>query len=187
MDNKIKLIILDFDGTLADTRLAHCRSYVETLSEVGYSLCEEEYRQKYFGVRSYEFMSMIGITDRQEQERIRLRKVELYPKFFDSVKLNQPLWDFCQSFRTMGCKVWIVSTGSRENIENAMAHLGIRDGVDGIIAGGEIQNCKPAPDAFLQAMKNEGVTPSQTIIFEDSKVGLEAARLSGAAYMAVKL
>ncbi len=36
-------------------------------------------------------------------------------------------------------------------------------------------------------MRREGVTPRETLIFEDSAVGLEAARASGAAYIRVTL
>jgi beta-phosphoglucomutase-like phosphatase (HAD superfamily) len=35
---QLKLILLDFDGTLADTRYANADAYIEALSEVGISL-----------------------------------------------------------------------------------------------------------------------------------------------------
>ena len=41
--SEIKLILLDFDGTLADTRRANTLAYVATLREAGYTLTEEEY------------------------------------------------------------------------------------------------------------------------------------------------
>jgi HAD superfamily hydrolase (TIGR01509 family) len=36
-------------------------------------------------------------------------------------------------------------------------------------------------------MEREGVTPRETIIFEDSAMGLEAAKRSGAAYVKIIL
>ena len=36
-------------------------------------------------------------------------------------------------------------------------------------------------------MEIEGATPSETLIFEDSEIGLEAARRSGAGYFKVVL
>ncbi len=41
------------------------------------------------------------------------------------MRLNEPLWAFCRQFRADGGRVWIVSTGSRANIDNVMRHLGI--------------------------------------------------------------
>ncbi|WP_305155161.1 HAD family phosphatase [uncultured Alistipes sp.] len=198
MEGPVKLILLDFDGTLADTRRANALAYAATLREAGYPLTEEEYLGRYFGVRCDEFLRSYGIDDPAERERLRLRKIELYPAFFDTVELNRPLWEFCRQFRRQGGRVWIVSTGSRANIDNAMAHLGIggpetpearcpAGRVDGILAGPDVARSKPAPDCFLEAMRREGVTPRETLIFEDSAVGLEAARASGAAYIRVTL
>ena len=118
---QIRLILLDFDGTLADTRRANTLAYVATLREAGYTLTEEEYAAKYFGMRCNEFLTRYGIADPGERERLRLRKIALYPAFFDTVRLNRPLWEFCRQFRAQGGRVWIVSTGSRANIDNAMA------------------------------------------------------------------
>ena len=224
---QIRLILLDFDGTLADTRRANTLAYVATLREAGYALTEEEYAAKYFGMRCNEFLTRYGIADPAERERLRLRKIALYPAFFDTVRLNRPLWEFCRQFRAQGGRVWIVSTGSRANIDNAMRHLGItvaghragstgaatsgaagRDltGADeawlrtagtatidagtpthatvtpepgegpngsvyGILSGADVEHSKPAPDCFLEAMRREGCTPQETLIFEDSKSG----------------
>ena len=193
--SEIKLILLDFDGTLADTRRANTLAYVATLREAGYTLTEEEYAARYFGMRCDEFLTRIGIADPAERERLRLRKIALYPTFFDTVRLNR-----------------IVSTGSRANIDNAMRHLGIagpqavrrletpdedtsrkgerlpeENAVDGILSGADVARSKPAPDCFLEAMRREGCTPRETLIFEDSEIGLEAARRSGASYFRVKL
>ncbi len=192
---QIKLLLLDFDGTLVDTRRANGLAYIEALREAGYTLTEAEYNARYFGMRCYEFMADFGIADPAEREQIRRRKVALYPTFFDTVRLNRPLWEFCIAFRAQGGQVWIVSTGGRDNIENVMRHLqaqgevsgALAEETDGIIAGADIARSKPEPDAFLEAMRRAGCTPAETLIFEDSEYGLEAARRSGAAYVKIVL
>lgn len=184
---QLKLILLDFDGTLADTRQANARAYIEALGEVGITLSEEEYLERYFGVRCMEFMRSVGIAGDEEIARLRRRKIELYPRHFGSVVLNTPLWEWCRMMRRMGSKVWIVSTGHIDNIRNVMRYLKLEEGIDGIISGDDVQHPKPSPECFLRAMEIEGTTPAETIIFEDSQVGLEAARRSGAQYVAVRL
>ena len=186
-NSEIRLLLLDFDGTLADTRRANTLAYVAALGEAGYELTEEEYAARYFGMRCNEFLTQFGITDPAERERLRLRKIALYPTFFDTVRLNEPLWEFCRQFRTQGGHVWVVSTGSRDNIDNVIAHLDIGGGLDGILSGADVEHAKPAPDCFLEAMRREGCTPRETLIFEDSPIGIEAARRSGASYFVVRL
>lgn len=184
---ELKLIILDFDGTLADTREANAAAYVAALAEEGYTLTREEYLRRYFGMRCPEFMQRIGYTDPAVADRIRRRKIELYPQFFDTVRLNEPLWNFCCDFRRQGGRVWIVSTGQPDNLRNAMRYLGLDGYVDGLLTGDDVTDPKPSPEAFLRAMAAEHCTPSETLIFEDSEVGLEAARRSGALWIKVSL
>ena len=184
---QIKLIILDFDGTLASTEEANMEAYVAALAEEGISLDREEYRSRYFGMRCPEFLQEIGITNPEDMDRIRLRKIELYPTFFNTVRLNEPLWNFAQDFRAQGGKVWIVSTGQKDNIANAMHYLGIDEDVDGLLTSVDVADPKPSPEAFLKAMEIEGVTPAETLIFEDSPVGIAAAKACGAAYFKVVL
>lgn len=184
---KLKLILLDFDGTLVDTREANALAYIATLKEAGIHLTKEEYLARYFGVRCFEFMRMVGVTDPDKIKALRQRKVELYPNFFHTVKLNEPLWSWCKMQRATGVKVWIVSTGHRDNIANVMRYLRLESGIDGIICGDDVERPKPYPDCFLKAMEIEGVTAEETIIFEDSKVGIEAARQSGALYSIISM
>lgn len=184
---QIKLLLLDFDGTVANTGRANAVSYIETLREVGVEIGLEEYRHKYFGMRCPEFLASLGFSDPEQMARIRRRKVEIYPSHFDLVTLNRPLWDFVQAFRRSGGRALIVSTGHPDNIANVMRHLGIEQQIDGIISGDEVRRPKPDPECFLLAMEREGVTANETLIFEDSEIGLQAAKASGAGYFKVDL
>ena len=61
-NSEIRLLLLDFDGTLADTRRANTLSYVAALGEAGYTLTEEEYAANYFGMRCNEFLTPVSYT-----------------------------------------------------------------------------------------------------------------------------
>ncbi len=180
-----RLLLLDFDGTLVDTRQANYRAYRDVLNEIRTRLDEETYFREYFGMRCGEFLRRMGFTDSYEIDRLRRRKIEIYPEHFHTVRLNEWLWGFAQDFRKNGGKVWVVSTGQTVNINNVMKHLGLEAEIDGVITGADVIDSKPSPECFLKAMAAEGVTPQETIIFEDSVFGLEAAHKSGAQYVKV--
>ncbi len=180
-----ELLLLDFDGTLVDTRQANYRAYRDVLAEINHPLDERTYFNDYFGMRCGEFMRRMGLQDSYEIDRLRRRKIEVYPQHFDTVRLNEWLWNFAQSFRAQGGKVWIVSTGQTANILNVMKHLQLEDKVDGILTGADVKDSKPSPECFIKAMNRVGVSPEQTLIFEDSVHGLEAAKKSGAQYVKV--
>ena len=58
----------------------------------------------------------------------------------------------------------------------------ITDLFDLVLTHDDIMNSKPNPEGFLKAMEYFEATPEETIIFEDSDVGLEAAEKSGVFY-----
>ena len=50
-----------------------------------------------------------------------------------------------------------------------------------------MEKSKPDPEGYLKAMEHFGVTPAETMIFEDSGPGLAAAKASGAAVFKVEV
>ncbi|MFI3301659.1 MAG: HAD-IA family hydrolase [Rikenellaceae bacterium] len=180
-----RLLLLDFDGTLVDTRQANYRAYRDVLGEVQFGLDEERYLTEFFGLRCGDFMRRLGFTDSYEIDRLRRRKIEIYPQHFGTIVLNEWLWGFAQAFREHGGKVWIVSTGQAMSVRNVMDYFNLTDKVDGIMTGADVMDAKPSPECFIKAMNREGVTPEETLIFEDSVFGLEAAQKSGAQYVKV--
>ncbi len=57
---------------------------------------------------------------------------------------------------------------------------------DHIITLQDVKHAKPHPWPYLQAMQHLGLGPRETLIFEDSAPGLEAARKSGARVIEAK-
>jgi len=76
-----------------------------------------------------------------------------------------------------GKKVGLVSTS--RNAEAVLQQAGIRKLFDVIVSGREAMAmglaAKPAPDTYLKAVDLVGSTPSRSIAFEDSIVGVQAA------------
>lgn len=181
---QIKLILADFDGTLFDTQKANFLAYQEVLKELGYTLTPGEY-DAVFGLRLKEFMKRIGITDPATVEQIRQQKKKVYPRYFEYIRCNRILLDFMVKFRASGCKTGLVSTAQRHNMINILEYFNIMNLFDSIVSGNEVAKAKPDPFAYLHAMKKLNVTPGETLIFEDSETGIEAANRANAAYIVI--
>lgn len=180
----INAIITDFDGTLVDTFEANLRAYQKAFQAVGLEITAEQY-QKCFGLRFDRFMSRMGIFDDSITNKIRALKANFYPRFFDYLKPNLSLLELVRSYKELGGKTAIASTARRENLMNVVRYLGIEDCFNLIYTGEDVKNGKPSPDIYVKTMDELGVTPSETLIFEDSPVGIEAARASGAKYLII--
>lgn len=175
----IRLIISDFDGTLVDTFEANLRAYQKAFNRVGLYLAAEEYR-RYFGYRFERFMMAMAISDENVRAKIRESKKELYPQYFRFLKPNNSLIELITTFRSMGGKTAIASTARKENLMNAINYLCIADKFDLILSGIDVKQGKPSPEIYNKTMEKLGVSPEETLIFEDSDVGVQAAKASGA-------
>lgn len=175
----IKAIITDFDGTLVDTFEANLRAYQKAFGDVNMSLTAEKYREC-FGYRFERFMMAMAVQDDKTADYIREAKKEYYPQYFEFLKSNNSLIGLMESFHAMGSKTAIASTARKENLMNVVNYLNLADKFDLIFAGVDVKQGKPSPEIYLKAMETLGVKPEEVLIFEDSPVGIEAARASGA-------
>lgn len=74
----------------------------------------------------------------------------------------------------------IVTTASKKNTNDILNYFAVADFFDLVITQEDMINKKPDPEGFLMAMNHYNVSTENTIIFEDSDIGIEAARASKA-------
>jgi len=83
-----------------------------------------------------------------------------------------------EHFRAKGLKTAVNSSSKNTRLVLDQSGLGpLFDAVvDGTLAAREHLPGKPAPDTFLRAAELVGATPSETAVFEDAVVGVQAGR-----------
>ena len=181
-----KLTCFDLDGTLFDTNLVNYYAYKKALEECSFILDKEYYISKCNGRHYTEFLPVITNNAPKEIiEKIHARKKELYPEFLDKAIVNEGLFQIILGLRSNGCKTVVVTTASRKNTIDILSYYKKLECFDDLITAEDYINKKPAPDSFIEAMKRFNVNATETIIFEDSDVGIEAAQNSGASVFVV--
>lgn len=175
----IRAIITDFDGTLVDTFEANYAAYCLAFKRYGLEITKEQYRQC-FGLRFDAFMNVMKIEDADLRSNLKSEKARVYPQCFSHLKPNTTLIEFIRKAKASGVKTAIASTAQRGNLMNVLQHMHLDDLFDIIIAGDAVKKGKPDPEIYLTSMSLLEVTPSETLVFEDTEVGLQAAEQSGA-------
>ena len=181
---KTKLIISDFDGTLVDTKEANFQAYKEVLSHFDFLLTKEIYHQV-FGMRLKEFMHYININDPFIIEQVRNMKAQIYPQYFELIRINTPLLEFIALMRLNGVKTALASTAQKDNVFNLLNHINQSQLFDLIVTGANVVKAKPDPECFLSIMAYFNCKAEETLIFEDSFVGIKAAIQSRAQYIQI--
>ena len=184
---KHKLAIFDLDGTLFDTKNVNYMSYKYALNKCGFnSDMNYEFFRDFCNGNNYKvFLPKIaaGISE-AEMEKVHIVKKEAYADYLDRAVRNDYLFDLIESLHD-DYIIALVTTASRKNTTDILDKFGVLTVFDIIITQEDVKNTKPNPECFMLAIEKANVSTSDTIIFEDSDVGIEAARLSGAGYVKV--
>lgn len=75
--------------------------------------------------------------------------------------------------------VGVATNSPRHLAEDALRAVGLRDAVDVLVTSEDVVRPKPAADPYLTACGVLRVEPGRTMAFEDSPVGVQAARAAG--------
>ncbi len=78
-----------------------------------------------------------------------------------------------------GVKVAVVSGSPGPDIERILTRLGIRDRVCAVVSSDDCFHGKPHPEGYLRALDLLGVSAADAAAFEDSEVGVAAAKEAG--------
>ena len=82
-------------------------------------------------------------------------------------------------------KIALVSASARQNIEAVMNNTGLYIYFDTIVCAEDVKFFKPDPESYLLGARKLGVEPAECVVFEDSRVGVLAAKNAGARVVGV--
>jgi len=170
----MKLAIFDMDGTLFNTNEINYNAYKKALEPFGVSLDYEFFCSNCNGRHYKVFLPVLLDDDLEKVEKVHNLKKQYYSKFLNKVKINSHLFEIINRIKE-NYKIALVTTASKKNTMDILEFTNKKDVFDLILTSEDIKNAKPDPEGFLLAMKNFNANPSETIIFEDSNVGLDAA------------
>ena len=176
-----KLIVFDLDGVLLDSCRVHYDALNQALREIiGREISLEDHQTGYNGLSTRAKLRKMGI-DGSSSEMVYLRKQELTLQSFKAIRPSERLIHMMEGLRAAGIRVVCASNCIKQTVETVLANLGILDMFDAVFSNEDVSSPKPDPEIYIRAMKAMNASPDETIIFEDSYVGLRAAVASRAA------
>lgn len=180
--SQIRGVIFDLDGVLTDTSELHYLAWKQIADEIGVPF-NREANDKIRGLpRRETLLEILGdypVTEAQIQEMME-RKNRHFLKLIQNITaadLLPGVKNLLQELQASGMKVAIGS--SSKNAQTVIERLGIADQLDVVADGYSVSQPKPAPDLFLFAAAQLGLSPSQCVVIEDAGAGVEAAISAG--------
>jgi beta-phosphoglucomutase len=172
-----KAIVFDFNGTLSDDEPVLLAVYQELFAEQGRPLTEAEYYEQIAGHTDEEMFSRwLGHADPALIEQ----RVDRYIARVSDGSTVDEATRAAVRFAAARGPVAIVSAAVRREIDAVVDAAGIGDSIALIVSQDDVVNGKPHPECYLTAARELGVEPGGLLVFEDTDVGLTAARAAGA-------
>lgn len=173
-------LIFDCDGTLADTMPAHYRAWLSLLGKFNIPFPEP----RFYAMGGMPTASIIRVlageagVEVTDVDAMVHEKEQTFLTFLDAVEPIEAVLMVAAAHRGK-LPIAVASGGYRDTITRTLDRLNVRDWFDAIVTAEDTARHKPEPDVFLEAARRLGVEPTKCVVFEDTDIGLEAARRAG--------
>jgi HAD superfamily hydrolase (TIGR01509 family) len=178
----VRAVAFDFNGTLSNDEPLLARVYQEQFAELGRPITEAEY-----------FEYLAGHTDEEMYTRwfghadlaLIQDRIDRYNRLAaDGHTVDEEMRDAIR-FAAARVPVAVVSAAARSEIDPVLDAADIRDALAVIVSQDDVANGKPDPECYLTAARVLGVAPGELLVFEDTDVGVAAAKAAGARVVAL--
>lgn len=175
-------------GALIDTEGYQYKGWVEVLKPFGLSLTTEDYFS-YAGKSGEaiekELLNRFGL--RLKKGLLLKRKENLLLDWFRKRRIKPIAHSksLLRNLKSKGLKIGAASSGSLEEIKLKLERAKLMGYLEVIVSKQHVARSKPYPDIYLLAAKKLGVKPRECIVFEDTSIGVDAAKRAGMRCFAV--
>jgi HAD superfamily hydrolase (TIGR01509 family) len=179
----VKVVVLDVDGTLMDTNYLHTEAWARAFEEAAHRVPRAMLHEQ-VGKGAALLISEF-VEDEETIEKIQ----DLHSEFYGELQeYGHPLpgaKELISSLKERGYEVWFVTSAKDEELEHHMQELEAEDRIDGVVNSSAVENPKPAPDIFEEALRRAGASADETVAVGDAVWDVEAAREAGIRTVAV--
>ena len=174
-------LIFDLDGVVIDSMPTHTLAWERYLESNGIDPSNIEARMH--GKRNDDLVrDLFGahLSDAAVFEH-GAAKERLFREMIGAT-LEQKLVPGIREFLAEASKTVPLAVGTNaepDNVDFTLNGAGIRQYFRAIVDGTQVARAKPTPDVYLRGAELLKVDPANCIVFEDSPVGIEAARAAG--------
>ncbi|MBQ3994244.1 MAG: HAD family phosphatase [Erysipelotrichaceae bacterium] len=180
---KLKAIVFDFDGTIADTEGFYADNFFEVMA--GYGIhCDAEDRVKTLGYGPDEKVAMmkkkyqVKLDSPAIAAAFRKMNADRFPEDGSHLIFNdvEDALDYCKK---QGYALYICSNTDSTKVKKITRQMGIIQYFDDIV-GKDISGArKPSSDPYRFMLKQYGHQKEEMAAIEDSRTGVASARGAG--------
>lgn len=178
----IKAVIFDMDGTMINNMAYHQKAWKQFCINHGLEMTDKEFKEKISGKKNNIIFQVVFGKELTPDEikKFTEEKEELYQQIYkDDIREIEGLSNLISLLRQKGLKLAIATTAPKTNRDFGLKALGLTNAFDVILGDEDVTCGKPHPEIYLKTAEKLEVEPEECLVFEDTPVGVEAAKNAG--------
>jgi len=177
---KIRAAIFDLDGVIVNTVPLHFKAWKKMFEGYGHKFTMKDYLGKVDGRPRLEGAAAI-LTELGPEEIKKAGDIKqgYYLELLDSepIEIFKSSVRVIEELRQRGIR--LAAASSSKNAVRILKKIKLYAIFEVNVSGADFEKGKPDPEIFFTAAKKLGVQPAETVVFEDAKSGVGAARNGG--------
>ncbi len=175
--NNTYILLFDLDGTLVLTDTIYYDVWEKILKDYNINLTHDIFENYIQGNNDSAVLRYLLPTRHDEIINIISDiKDNLFIENINKIQIINNSINFLKEMKQYGHKISIVTNCNRRVAEKIINYTEINKYIDYLIIGNECIKSKPYPEPYLKAIQNYNSTSKKTIIFEDSKTGIQSGK-----------
>ncbi|MBW2292710.1 MAG: HAD-IA family hydrolase [Deltaproteobacteria bacterium] len=181
-DDRVRGLLIDLDGTLADTLPALRSVYAQFLSDHGGVPSDAEF-DRLNGIPMPEIIRFLEAEYRLEGSSAELERDYLARVAIACEKAppSPGARDLLRTAAESGYRIAVVTSGSREAVQIWLERNRLAEFVHTVVGGQDVREGKPSPAPYRLALERIGARARDSLAVEDSKIGARSAVAAGIA------
>ena len=182
MEREIKLVIFDFDGTLADTKENIILTFQMTMKELGVEIksrqecaatigltLEDAFKVLYPGMAAEKYALLRDTYRRIFKENRKILVPGLFPEVMETL----------EELQRRGYLMSIASSRQSPSLHSFLEDMKIAHLFEYAVGGDNVEHPKPAPDAVLQILRHYNLSAEEAFVVGDMPFDINMATNAG--------
>lgn len=179
--NDIRIIILDFDGTLGDTAAVIVKTMQATIQELGLPPRTDSECAAMIGLRLIEIPKVLFPDYEVDGDMYAATYRRLFHEYNTegAVVLYPNVMETLKELKERGYILTIASSRSHASLAEYVENLGLSPIIGFILGADDVVNGKPDPEPVTRTLEKYGLKPEEALVVGDTVFDIKMGKNAG--------
>jgi HAD superfamily hydrolase (TIGR01509 family) len=188
LQQRVKGVIFDVDGTLVNSNDAHAQAWLEALRSRNIDVPLSVIRNA-IGMGGDKLLPRVARVDADSQlgQELSQRRGEIFrTQFLPTLRAFAQARNLLLALRAMGLKLGVASSAQKAELGALLDVAQVSDLLEAAASSGDAEHSKPDPDIVGAALRRLDLSAGHALLIGDTPYDVEAAARAGVSSIALR-